>query len=127
MNLNQVTLLCRDLEKSCAFYQSIGLQLIVKTKHYARFECPHGESTFSLEQAESVTPGSSHLYFECKEIDQRYQELTTQGIQFLSPPEDKPWKWREAWFQDPDGYTLCLFYAGEHRKNPPWRLTTNLS
>ena len=75
-----------------------------------------------MEQGNPI-PGTSRFYFECESVDQRYQELQAQGILFSSPPEDKLWKWREAWFQDPDGYALCLFYAGENRNNPPWRIS----
>jgi hydroxymethylpyrimidine/phosphomethylpyrimidine kinase len=27
-----------------------------------------------------------------------------------------------AWLRDPAGNQLCLFRAGENRRNPPWRL-----
>ncbi len=48
MRLNQVTAAARDLEVSIAFYSLLGLRLIVKNPHYARFELPEGEATFSL-------------------------------------------------------------------------------
>ena len=48
MRLNQVTAPARDLEASVAFYRLLGLKLIVKNDHYARFELPEGEATFSL-------------------------------------------------------------------------------
>jgi len=51
MNLNQVTVPSHDLEIAIPFYEKLGLNLIVKAlPHYARFECPDGESTFSLHQ-----------------------------------------------------------------------------
>ena len=53
MNLNQITIPSLDLEKSIPFYQTLGLKLIVKSlPHYARFECPDGTSTFSIQQVE---------------------------------------------------------------------------
>jgi hypothetical protein len=33
-----------------------------------------------------------------------------------------PWLWREARLRDPDGHRVCLYRAGQNRKNPPWRL-----
>jgi catechol 2,3-dioxygenase-like lactoylglutathione lyase family enzyme len=42
MRLNQVTVPARDIEQSVAFYQTLGLRLIVKSPHYARFELPDG-------------------------------------------------------------------------------------
>lgn len=48
MRLNQVMVSARDLDASVAFYRTLGLRLIVRSEDYARFECPDGESTFSL-------------------------------------------------------------------------------
>ena len=52
MNLNQVTLPTLDVKRSIKFYQTLGLNLIVETPHYARFECPEGDATFSVHQIE---------------------------------------------------------------------------
>lgn len=49
MNLNQITIPSLDLEQSIPFYETLGLQLIVKAlPHYARFECSNGDATFSI-------------------------------------------------------------------------------
>ncbi|MDP5081381.1 MAG: VOC family protein, partial [Winogradskyella sp.] len=43
MNLNQVTILSLDVEKSTLFYKNLGLKLIVDAlPRYVRFECPNG-------------------------------------------------------------------------------------
>ena len=58
MNLNQITVPVIDVEKSIIFYEMLGLKLIVKAlPHYARFECPTGNSTISLHQVESLPVG----------------------------------------------------------------------
>jgi hypothetical protein len=41
---------------------------------------------------------------------------------FDSGPEDQSWLWREAWLRDPAGNRLYLFFAGENRRFPPWRI-----
>lgn len=121
MRLNQVTVGSTNLDRSEAFYRTLGLRLIVKDEHYLRFECPSGESTFSVDlvgdETEQVT-----VYFECDEIDHDYERLRGAGTHFEHPPTDMPWLWREARLRDPDGHRLCLFRARENRKNPPWRL-----
>lgn len=54
MNLNQISILSLDLTKSIPFYEKLGLKLIVKSlPHYARSECPDGNSTFSIQQNET--------------------------------------------------------------------------
>ena len=62
------------------------------------------------------------MYFESDRIDDEYERLGAQGVEFEHPPTDMPWLWREARLRDPDGHRLCIFHAGENRKNPPWRL-----
>ncbi|MFA5326630.1 MAG: VOC family protein [Prolixibacteraceae bacterium] len=124
MNLNQVTVPALDLTKSIPFYQELGLKLIVKAlPHYARFECPDGNSTFSLHQAESLPKGDRiWVYFECENLDEYVNVLIQKGVRFDELPNDKTWLWREARLKDPDGSQLILFYGGENRLNPPWRL-----
>jgi len=127
MNLNQITLEVTDMERSIAFYQKLGLVLIVKSHpRYARLECPDGGTTLSLH------PGSSHpstvsLYFEVPDVKMRHDELRAAGIEFETDPEDQSWLWTEAWFRDPDGHRLCLYHAGENRRFPPWRLDKSSS
>lgn len=124
MNLNQVTIPVKDVEKSIQFYETLGLRLIVKAlPHYARFECPDGDATFSLHQeAIDSNPHSAWIYFEVQHLDEKVNELTNKGVAFTNLPEDKPWLWREARLRDPDNHQLILYYAGVNRKSPPWRI-----
>ncbi|WP_372944583.1 VOC family protein [Muriicola sp.] len=124
MNLNQVTVPSLDLAKSVAFYEKLGLKLIVKAlPNYARFECPEGEATFSIHQVEALPEGDGVMvYFECRNLDDYVRELVEKGIEFDEMPNDKRWIWREARLRDPDLNQLVLYYAGKNRKNPPWRI-----
>lgn len=123
MRLNQVTIPCSDLDASLTFYKKLGLRQIVGNDHYARFECPDGESTMSIERVDGpARPGHTAVYFECDDLDGTYRWLQREGFAFEAPPVDQPWKWREAWLRDPYGNRVCLFHAGENRRNPPWRL-----
>ena len=124
MNLNQITIPSLDLEKSIPFYETLGLKLIVKSlPHYARFECPDGTSTFSIQQVETLTTENGiHIYFECDNLDKYVSELLDKGIEFDEMPNDKSWLWREAHLKDIDKNHLILYYAGKNRLNPPWKL-----
>lgn len=124
MNINQITVPSLDLEQSVAFYEKLGLQLIVKSlPHYARFVCPDGNATFSIHLVEKLPSGDGiYVYFECEKLDEQVQELIAKGIEFESMPEDQRWLWREARLKDPDNNQLILFFAGENRINPPWRV-----
>ena len=122
MNLNQVTLPALDIERSTAFYRDMGFTQIVSSPHYARFECRDGDATFSIHKAESVSDTHVVVYFECDNLDAQVATLREKGFEFTRAPTDESWLWREARLKDPSGNELCLFFAGENRKNPPWRI-----
>tara|TARA_B100000795_G_scaffold4331_1_gene3016 strand:+ start:29552 stop:29935 length:384 start_codon:yes stop_codon:yes gene_type:complete len=126
MNLNQITIPSLDLTKSIPFYEQLGLKLIVKSlPNYARFECPNGNSTFSIHQTQTLPKGDGiHVYFECKNLDEEVKKLKAGGIKFEEEPTDQDWLWREARLKDVDGNQLILFYGGENRLNPPWKIET---
>ncbi|MCT4665248.1 MAG: VOC family protein [Flavobacteriales bacterium] len=126
MNLNQITVPSLDLTKSIPFYEKLGLKLIVEAlPHYARFECPNGNSTFSIHQTKKLPQGDGiYVYFECENLDEQVKQLKKNGIQFDLEPTDQSWLWREARLKDVDGNQLILFYGGENRLNPPWRINS---
>lgn len=124
MNLNQITVPVLNIESSIEFYKLLGLKLIVNsTNRYARFECPQGDTTFSLHKVDQLPIGEGvWIYFEVENLDEKFKELKNKGVDFLTEPTDQTWLWKEAKLLDPDGNTLILYNAGENRKNPPWRI-----
>lgn len=124
MNLNQVTIYSEKPIETVEFYKKLGLRLIVDSlPRYARLECPDGESTLSVHIANGGEPNNSIvLYFECDDLDERVAGLKASGLIFDEDTTDRDWLWRESYLQDPNDNKVCLFYAGENRKNPPWRL-----
>lgn len=124
MNLNQITVPVLNIETSIEFYKLLGLKLIVNsTNRYARFECPQGDSTFSLHKVDQLPIGEGvWIYFEVENLDEICMDLRNKGVEFLTEPTDQTWLWKEAKLLDPDGNTLILYKAGENRKYPPWRI-----
>jgi catechol 2,3-dioxygenase-like lactoylglutathione lyase family enzyme len=128
MRLNQITVGAVDLEASEEFYTALGLRLIVKDQHYLRFECPEGDSTFSVDLVGSVpTNEQVIIYFESDDLDDLCDRLLGVGMVFDQTPQDMPWLWREARLRDPDGHRVCLFSAGRNRHDPPWRISDSPS
>ncbi len=125
MNLNQVTVEVSDIDRARAFYEALGLELIVSSPHYARFLCPDGGATFSIHLSDPVRRGGAAVYFECADLDARVAALQAAGMVFETAPTDQRWLWRETWLRDPDGNRLCLYFAGENRTDPPWRVRPN--
>ncbi|MGB5621595.1 MAG: VOC family protein [Gammaproteobacteria bacterium] len=127
MDLNQVTVPATDVAASVAFYRALGLKLIVDSvPRYARFECPDGDSTFSVHRV-GQAPDTTGLtvYFECRDLDETVTRLQAAGLVFDGGPEDQRWLWREARLKDPSGNEICLYAAGENRRSPPWRIDTD--
>lgn len=122
MRLNQITVGFTDYAASVAFYQTLGLaQIVDAPPRYARFETPTGE-TFSIHRVEAVTGDSTVIYFEIEALDEKVGALKAAGITFESGPRDESWGWREARLRDPAGNPLCLYWAGDNRRFPPWRI-----
>lgn len=123
MDLNQVTLPCRDYDASVRFYRALGLRQIVDSPpRYARFETPGG-ATLSIHAAADVAvPSGVVVYFEVDDVDATVDELVAAGIEFDTRPADERWLWREARLADPAGNELCIYHAGENRRFPPWRV-----
>jgi catechol 2,3-dioxygenase-like lactoylglutathione lyase family enzyme len=121
MNLNQVTIAVKDVARAVAFYELLGLKLIVRSPHYARFESGNGAS-FSVHVTPDAQPSQTVVYFECADLDAQAARLVQHGVPFESMPQDMPWLWREARLRDPEGNPVCLYWAGENRLHPPWRI-----
>ncbi|CAO1654649.1 VOC family protein [Parasphingorhabdus sp. NYA22] len=122
MKLNQVTVGCVDYDQSVAFYRQLGLtQIVDSPPRYARFETPTGE-TFSIQAVEKIGAPTTMIYFECDELGETVAALQSAGLPFDTGPTDQSWGWREARLSDPAGNPLCLFYGGNNRRFPPWRI-----
>lgn len=122
MNLNQVTLPVKDMQSATDFYSSLGFNIIVDTPHYARFECPKGDSTFSLSLENGEFNNGAVIYFENQELDEWVCDLKAKGIEFHQEVTEQSYLWREAILFDPSGNKIKLYWAGENRLYPPWRV-----
>jgi len=124
MNLNQVTIYSEKPVETVEFFEKLGLIRIVDSlPRYARLECPDGEATLSVHVADDVVVTNNIvLYFDCEKLDETVTELKAKGLIFDEEPTDREWLWRQAYLRDPNGNKICLFYAGDNRKNPPWRV-----
>jgi len=124
VRLNQVTVPSTNIGASVRFYTTLGLIQIVGEDGYARFVCRDGETTFSVNEVARVGSGTSPVvYFECDDLDGTVRNLKNAGLVFESDPTDQSWLWREARLMDPDGNEICLYFAGDNRLDPPWKLS----
>lgn len=122
MRLNHATLPSRDLSASIAFYEALGLELIVKAEpRYARFAVD-ACSTLSVEVTETGRAGTAEIFLCCADIDQEVAAARARNLVFDWPPTDQSYQWRTAGLRDPAGNRIVLFSAGTNQHYPPWRL-----
>jgi hydroxymethylpyrimidine/phosphomethylpyrimidine kinase len=126
MDLNQVTIPCKDYAESVSFYARLGLRQIVDSPpRYARFETKSG-TTLSIHDAKPIrTESEVVIYFEVEDVDATVKSLKKSGLKFESDPTDQSWLWREAYLKDPAGNVVCIYHAGQNRRYPPWRISAN--
>ena len=122
MKLNQVTLPVKNMNEAVAFYLTLGFIQIVDTPHYARFKCTNGDATFSLSLGSGDFKSHAVIYFEEEHLDALYTSLVKKGITFEQPPTAQRYLWTEAILKDPSGNKIKLYWAGENRLNPPWKV-----
>lgn len=122
MDMNQVTLPVKNMHDATAFYRKLGFTQIVDSPHYARFQCSKGNASFSLSLDTGDYNNGAIIYFEHEQLDVWVKQLQAKGINFEQEPKDQRYLWREAILHDPSGNKIKLYWGGENRLNPPWRV-----
>lgn len=124
MNLNQITLPVTDIEKANHFYLTLGFTQIVKSPHYSRFECAN-KATFSLLLTNEPFSNGAIIYFESEDLEKWVASIKAKGIEFDTEIIEQRYLWHEAKLTDPSGNKIKLYWAGDNRLNPPWRVDIN--
>jgi catechol 2,3-dioxygenase-like lactoylglutathione lyase family enzyme len=126
MRLSHATLFVSDISRSRDFYLGLGMQLIVDAAHYCRFVAsPGGAETLSIEHCDGPIRPAAQIGLEfdsADALDSKVAGLRAQGVAIAEGPLDRSWLWRDARLFDPDGHELMLFFAGDNKLNPPWRV-----
>ena len=112
--LDQVSLFCRDVERSTRFYgETLGLPHLGTYGDLAFFDMRGVRLYLHRTDDTDWRPGSI-LYFDAVDIAELAASLTTAGVTFTSEPhlvhrdgETGVETWM-AFFEDPDGNTLAL-------------------
>lgn len=122
MNMNQVTFPVNNMPQATEFYRLMGFIQLVDSPHYARFMCPDGHASFSLSLQSIEHTNNNIIYFEHQDLDQLVERLIAKGIHFDQMPTMQSYLWREAILHDPSGNKIKLYWAGENKLNPPWKM-----
>ncbi len=111
MNIGYINVFVSDLDKVVPFYTDIlGLTLRFQENSfgYASFEA--SPISFALAQTDDSTLVGRHtgIGFIVDDINARYEELLSKGVEFEMKPTAQPWGGTLALFKDPDGNIYYL-------------------
>ncbi len=117
LTLNNIRLLVNDLESCTTFYHdTLGFEMTWGDQDYAEFKVGNVNLALFRRQlmADAIGTAAKPLtvdaqdraavVFSVENVDTAYQQLKTQGITFITEPQDRhTWGIRVAHFRDPDG------------------------
>jgi predicted enzyme related to lactoylglutathione lyase len=106
--LNLVVLKVRDLARSKAFYEALGLTLVEEQhgKGPVHFSCSQNGLVFELyPTGDAEISPSVRLGFAVENVDAAIISLENAGGSVVSAPRDSPWG-RRAVMRDPGGYAV---------------------
>jgi methylmalonyl-CoA/ethylmalonyl-CoA epimerase len=113
MQIGQISMNAHDVDRATTFYaDALGVRLLFRAGGMSFFDCAGVRLMLSRpERPEFDHPGSV-LYFKVDDIEARYQELKTRGVEFIDAPhliarmpDHELWM---AFFRDTEGNTLAL-------------------
>ncbi len=63
--------------------------------------------------------GDTCLYFGCRDLDAAYEHLRANGVK-AHPPKITNYGMRQLYFNDPDGFGLCLQWPANQSQHDQW-------
>lgn len=115
--LIEVELRVRDVDRSCAFYRQLGVD--VGDPDTDEPDGPrHSHATWgrwgsedflmlNIYPASDGLPSHASIGLSVSDLDALHARLVSDGVEVVRPPERRPWG-RSAVYQDPDGNTVSL-------------------
>jgi lactoylglutathione lyase len=116
-----VELFVRDVEKSIAFYRSLGFDIAKRYEEWILMQ--RGDIKLTLQgDAHAVagphyfTPNIGHvprgtgveICIQVADVDAEHIRAKTAGLNIVKPIQDRPWQARDFRLADPDGYFLRI-------------------
>jgi len=102
-----------DLQRSVAFYTTLGLVVTTQDDEVARL-ADAGGATLVLHERENagqVATRGCRLYFAAADADEVMDQLraTHPETEVLEPVRRMPWGRRHGYLLDPDGWEISIF------------------
>ena len=120
LSLHFIMLFVRDQDRSLRFYvDQLGFRLIVDQTiptgvRWIEVGPPDGSANLALAQLGHDADPSAYLgrdtnvYFISEDVVGKYNEWSSRGVKFQTPPQSPPWGGTFTRFEDPDGNSFGL-------------------
>src|SRR5215470_1806633 len=118
VSLHFIMIFVRDQERSLHFYlNQLGFRLIVDQRvaghRWIEVAPPDGSANIALAQAlpdsvATLVGRDTGIYFITEDVEAKYNEWSTRGVNFDSPPNKPQWGGIFARFKDIDGNSFGL-------------------
>jgi serine phosphatase RsbU (regulator of sigma subunit)/catechol 2,3-dioxygenase-like lactoylglutathione lyase family enzyme len=118
LTLHFIIIFVRDQERSLRFYlDQLGFRLIVDARvagtRWIEVAPPDGSANLALAQAQpdsvaELVGRDTRIYFITEDVQAKYQEWSSRGVRFESPPNKPQWGGIFTRFEDPDGNSFGL-------------------
>ncbi|HWF91857.1 MAG TPA: VOC family protein [Terriglobales bacterium] len=109
--LSMVMLGVRDLQKSLAFYQNLGVKVRQQVPGFAFLDT--GTVSLILSEAAAKASqnvaGATEVIFSVDDVTGHHAALLERGVEFSHSPHNVSGPMWAANFRDPDGHLLTLF------------------
>ena len=112
-HIGQIAVNVHDVPRAVAFYRDVlGMTFLFELPTMGFFDC--GGIRLMLSKAESpeFDHRASLIYYKVDDIQQTFESLSQQGVEFISPPRlVAPMPDHDLWmafFRDPDQNSLAL-------------------
>lgn len=118
--VHSATVLVQDQDAAVDFYvNALGFEKRMDNPFGERSRWivvapPGGQAGLALLRPEDVgqegdsAGGSTGISFIADDVKATYEQLTSRGVTFTSPPQTMPWGATATWFTDPDGNSYFL-------------------
>jgi len=119
--INDFCLFVEDFQGALNFYKNVlGFEVKREQPGYIEFRFYDTSITiWNLEGVYQAIPkeylSKGHRFMvaillpDLQDVDDLYIELTSKGVNFITPPETFPWEARAAYFTDPEGNIWEIF------------------
>ncbi|MBM3257612.1 MAG: hypothetical protein FJZ05_00040 [Candidatus Nealsonbacteria bacterium] len=116
MKFNHILLYVSDLNKTASFYEKLGFKSTEKKDNYIvaklgdfELHCYDQTKVFFKQDVDRFKGAGVFIYILVDNVDEKYSELVTQGLNPSALPKDFEWGNREFVIKDPDGYKLVFY------------------